>query len=158
MRPVKFLSGALLLILLSLKVSGQDQQKAETTRGDRLAAKLQEAEPRLQKEFGEFKAQAEAGQAAAQYRLSWLLVYGTGTPVDLKAAFQAAQQSAAAGYGLGQTHLGEMYRFGTGTEPDEEKSNAAFSQAAKSLPALVTEATLKPCAHWPCCIIAAGAV
>ena len=76
MRPVKFLSGALLLILLSLKVSGQDQQKAETTRGDRLAAKLQEAEPRLQKEFGELKAQAEAGQAAAQYRLSWLLVYG----------------------------------------------------------------------------------
>ena len=139
MRTVRFLSGVLLLILLSLKVSAQEQQKAESTRGDGLAAKLQEAEPRLQKEFAELKAQAEAGQAAAQYRLSWLLVYGTGTPVDLKAAFQAAQQSAAAGHGLGLTHLGEMYRFGTGTEPDEEKSNTSFSQAAKSLPALVAE-------------------
>ena len=136
---MKFLSGTLLLILLLLKVSAQEQQKVELTRGDGLAAKLKEAEPRLQKEFAEFKVQAEAGKAAAQYRLSWLLEYGTGTPVDLKAAFQAAQQSAAAGYGLGQTHLGEMYRFGTGTEPDEEKSNAAFTQAAKSLPALVAE-------------------
>ncbi|MGB0587391.1 MAG: tetratricopeptide repeat protein [Limisphaerales bacterium] len=139
MRPVKFLSGTLLLILLLLKVSAQEQQKVEPTRGDGLAAKLKEAEPRLQKEFAELKVQAEAGKAAAQYRLSWLLEYGTGTSVDLKAAFQAAQQSAAAGYGLGQAHLGEMYRFGAGTEPDEEKSNAAFTQAAKSLPALVAE-------------------
>ena len=48
---MKFLSGTLLLILLLLKVSAQEQQKVEPTRGDGLAAKLKEAEPRLQKEF-----------------------------------------------------------------------------------------------------------
>ena len=120
---MKFLSGALLLILLSLKVSGQ-QQKAETTRGDRLAAKLQEAEPRLQKEFGKFKAQAEAIAAAAQYRLSWLLVYGTGT-VDLKAVRPPNnRQQPAMGWAIRTL---AKCRFGTGTEPTRKRATPHFA-------------------------------
>lgn len=138
MRPVTFFSPALLLIL-SLHLPAQEQAKAEPTRGDGLRAQLQAMEPQLKEAFAQFKEQAEAGDAAAQYQLSWLLVYGAGTEVNLKAAFDYATRSAEAQYGLGQTHLGEMYRYGTGTEPDIEKSDAAFALAAKSLPALVAE-------------------
>lgn len=109
------------------------------TRGDLLAAKLRAVEPELAAAFAAMKEKAEGGDAAAQDRLSRLLIYGQGTAVDLPVAFGWAEKSAKAGYGLGQLHLGLLYRKGTGTEPDEKKSNELFAEAAKTLPALVAK-------------------
>jgi TPR repeat protein len=109
------------------------------TRGDGLAAKLKVIEPKLEAAFAAMKEKAEGGDAAAQDRLSRLLIYGQGMAVDLKAAFEWAEKSAQAGHGLGQLHLGLLYRKGTGTEPDEKKSNELFAEAAKTLPALVAK-------------------
>ena len=81
----------------------------------------------------------QGGDAAAQEDLSKWLIYGQGTPVDLKAAFEWAKKSAAAGNGKGQLHLGMLYRKGTGTEPDEKASNHWFAKAAQSLPAQVAK-------------------
>ena len=126
----------LLLFVSSLLVIAQPEGR-KPTRGDGLADKLQKAVPALEVEFSKLKERAAEGDAAAQYRLSRLLVFGVGTPVDLKAAFGYAEKSSAAGNGLGCLHLGQMYRYGTGTEPDLKKSNEAFALAAKKLPGLV---------------------
>ena len=120
----------------SLLIFAQHEAR-QPTRGDGLPNKLKEAAPALEVEFGKLKKRAADGDVAAQYRLSRLLVFGVGAPVDLKEAFGYSEKSAAAAYGLGCFHLGQMYRFGTGTEPNLEKSNEAFALAAEKLPELV---------------------
>ena len=109
------------------------------TRGDLLAAKLKAVEPELAAAFAALKEKAEGGDAAAQDRLSRLLIFGQGTAVDLPVAFGWAEKSAKSGHGLGQFHLALMWRRGMGTEPDEKKSNELFAEAAKTLPALVAK-------------------
>ena len=109
------------------------------TRGDLLAAKLKAVEPELAAAFAALKEKAEGGDAAAQDRLSRLLIFGQGTAVDLPVAFGWAEKSAKSGHGLGQFHLALMWRRGMGTEPDEKKSNELFAEAAKTLPAQVAK-------------------
>jgi TPR repeat protein len=134
------------LFVLVFAQPSDEAPKSRSTRGDGLAAELKEAAPALEVKFSRLKEQAAEGNAEAQYQLSQLLVFGVGTPVDLKAAFDYAKKSAAAGYGLGNYHLGRMYRYGTGTEPDVKKSDEAFASAVQALPKLVeaknTEAML----------------
>ena len=132
--------GGLLVLGLFASVIAQPSDEvpeSQPTRGDGLEAKLKEAAPALVAEFSRLKEQAEEKNTEAQYRLSRLLIFGVGAPVDLKAAFGYAKKSAAGGYGLGHYHLGRMYRYGTGTDPDVKKSDEAFSSAAQALPKLV---------------------
>ena len=110
-----------------------------STRGDLLAGKLRAIEPKLAAAFAAMKEKAEGDDAAAQEDLSKWLIFGQGTAVDLKAAFEWAEKSAKAGNGKGQLHLGMLYRKGTGTEPDEQASNQWFAKAAQSLPAQVAK-------------------
>ena len=100
--------------------------KSRSTRGDGLAAELKKAAPVLEAKFSQLKKQAAEGGAEAQYQLSRLLVFGVGTPVDLKAAFGYAKKSAMAGYGLGHYHLGRMYRHGTGSDPDVQPGSTVL--------------------------------
>ena len=132
--------GSVLVLGLFASVIAQPSDGApesRPTRGDGLESKLKEAALALEVEFSQLKERAEEGNAAAQYQLSRLLIFGEGTPVDLKAAFGYAEKSAAGGYGLGHYHLGQMYRYGTGTDPDVKKSDEAFASAVQSLPKLV---------------------
>ena len=134
------------LFALVFAQPSDEAPKSRSTRGDGLAAGLKKATPALDAKFSQLKKQATDGNAEVQYQLSQLLVFGVGTPVDLKAAFGYAKKSATAGYGLGHYHLGKMYRYGTGTDPDVEKSDEAFASAVQALPKLVeaknTEAML----------------
>ena len=127
------------LFVLVFALPSDEVSKLQPTRGDGLSAELKEADPVLEAKFSQLKEQAAEGNAGAQYQLSQLLVFGVGTPVDLKGAFDYAKKSAAAGYGLGQYHLGRMYRYGTGTDPDVKKSDEAFASAVQALPKLVEE-------------------
>ena len=121
-----------LIGIFSLRLLSQDAP-VNLTRGELLPDKLKAIAPKLAGAYAAMRAKAEAGDAAAQYEVSWLLQYGQGTPVDLPKAFEWAKKSADTGYALGQFRMGLLYRFGTGVDPDEKKSNEYLKRSATGL-------------------------
>jgi localization factor PodJL len=77
-----------------------------------------------------YRAEAAAGDAAAQNDLAVCLEQGLGVPADPSAAATWYRASAAQGFAPAQFHLGECYEHGTGVPRDLEQARAWYQRAA----------------------------
>lgn len=115
-----------LLLLTAAGAEGPDDEVQEGLdayiRGDLLTAMVK------------FRSAADAGSAAAQARLGWILDQSE----DNEAAVSLYRQSAAQGHAAGEYGLAEMYAKGEGVEKDVDVALGWFTKAAKRdhLPAL----------------------
>ena len=81
--------------------------------------------------FENRRAQAEAGDAAAQYALAMQLRFGVGVPQDLAAGAAWLLRAAEKGYLEAQFTLGLLYQKGHGVPQDYDKAVAWLLQAAE---------------------------
>ncbi len=81
-----------------------------------------------------YRSAADAGSAAAQARLAWILDQSE----ENEAAVSLYRQSAEQGHAAGESGLAEMYAKGEGVEKDAEIALVWFTKAAENghLPAL----------------------
>ncbi|HEY3950144.1 DUF3857 domain-containing protein [Phenylobacterium sp.] len=85
---------------------------------------------RVNQTFAADKAAAEAGDAAAQVRLSKRYDRGDGVPIDTQLAADWLQKAAAGGNAEAQIQLGQNYARGRGVPADLDQSLAWFRKAA----------------------------
>ena len=76
------------------------------------------------------KPYAEAGNAAAQYRLAIMCQIGLGQVRNEQLAYQWMSSAAEQGYGPAVHGLGQMHLDGDCTGQDERKALACFKQGA----------------------------
>jgi uncharacterized protein len=75
---------------------------------------------------------ADAGFAAAQSRLGFMFVTGTGVVKDYQRAFDLFTKAAAGGSAAALGNLGEMYSFGAGVKEDEARALALFEKSIEA--------------------------
>lgn len=80
--------------------------------------------------FNEYKAQADAGDAAAQFKTAQCYQTGDGVAKNLSLAFQYMKAAAEAGYIAAYFELGEMYHGGRGVTKDRDKALYWYQKAA----------------------------
>ena len=83
------------------------------------------------KTFNETKANAERGDAAAQYKLGYAYEDGLGVTKDLSEAVKWFQKSAEQGNADAQWHLGKCYYYGRGTTKDSDAAIKWYQKAAE---------------------------
>lgn len=81
--------------------------------------------------YGEWRALAETGNAAAQVALAGLYRDGMGRPVNLARAAHWYRRAANAGNAVAQMNLGEMYQHGWGLARDAIKAYVWYDRAAR---------------------------
>ncbi len=81
-------------------------------------------------EITEIRAQAERGDADAQYRLGRMCAKGEGVPQDYMLAVEWFRKAAEQGNAKGQNALGTMYASGTGVPQDYVQAIAWYRKAA----------------------------
>lgn len=89
-----------------------------------------EKDPLTSVEVSSFQAQAELGDALAQFKLGQALENGDGIKEDLPKAFYWHEKSATQGNLEAMISLGSMYRNGKGTTKDYAKALIWFKRAA----------------------------
>ena len=109
-----------------------------TAQGERKTSSAAVASKRRIKTEQEFRADAEAGDATAQFTLGNWYQRGTGVEIDLGAAVLWYTRAAEQGHADAQNSLGLMYDHGTGVPEDDAKAVEWFTRAAKqgNLPSL----------------------
>ena len=78
----------------------------------------------------ETKAEAESGDAVAQYDLGLSYKNGTGVAADLRAAFEWFRRAATAGIGQAMTKVGECYKNGIGIAADAAEAFSWYRRGA----------------------------
>lgn len=81
--------------------------------------------------FKTFLAEAEQGNAEAQFKLSWLYEQGKGVAQSDEKAVEWITKSAAQGYAPAQYNLGVKYEQGKGVTLDHQKAFEMYSKAAE---------------------------
>jgi len=89
---------------------------------------MRESQP--SSDFEETKKKAEAGDAAAQYKLGYMYYNGQGAPMDAAEAARWYQKAADQGYSTAQRRLGEMYANGEDAPMDDAEAAKWFRKAA----------------------------
>jgi TPR repeat protein len=79
----------------------------------------------------EIRAQAERGDADAQYRLGRMCAKGEGVPQDYMLAVEWFRKAAQQGNAKGQNAMGTMYASGTGVPQDYMQAIAWYRKAAE---------------------------
>jgi TPR repeat protein len=79
----------------------------------------------------EIRAQAERGDADAQYRLGRMCAKGEGVPQDYRLAVEWFRKAAEQGNANGQNAMGTMYASGTGVPQDHVQAIAWYRKAAE---------------------------
>lgn len=87
---------------------------------------------RLLQSMAQYRPQAEAGDAEAQFRLGhYLQVGGQGVTKDEKESFKWSRKAAEQGHALAQYNLALSYANGEGVAKDEKQAVQWFSKAAE---------------------------
>jgi len=96
-----------------------------------LCVPLMADEKKGKEEFEKWKAQAEKGDALAQYNLGVMYRDGQGVEKDFKEAVEWFQKSANQGFAPAQYNLGVMYSDGEGVEKDSKEAAKWYRKAAE---------------------------
>ncbi len=105
-------------MLMSVAMADWDSAATAYKRGD------------VETAFVEFKALADQGDAAAQYRLGLMYQFGLGVPEDEAEAVKWYRRAADQGYAAAQYSLGNMYNRGEGVPEDYVQAYAWWNLAA----------------------------
>jgi hypothetical protein len=109
-----------LCLPLMLVLQGCEQAK-EATPADSVS--------NVTKVFNEYKAQAERGDAKAQFNLGACYALGQGVATNYVEAVKWWRKAADQGYTAAQTRLGEMYAEGRGVPKDVSEANRLLRKA-----------------------------
>ena len=84
----------------------------------------------LQETTAETKAEAEKGDATAQFLLGYMYANGQGVAKDGAEAVKWYRKAADQGYAPAQAYLGDMYKYGQGVAKDEAQAVEWYRLAA----------------------------
>ena len=105
-------------------------QPAEQTVGKQETETVQPVQPPKTNPFTEYKNAADAGDAAAMFKVAKCYQSGDGVSKNINSAFLYMKAAAEAGYTKAYRELAEMYRGGRGTEKDRDLAEDWYRKAA----------------------------
>ena len=117
---------ALLAICLCLSLGCGVEPTTDPNAGDD-----QPALPKPISEFEQTKANAEQGNAEAQYNLGWMYLKGEGVEQNLKEAVKWYRKAAEQGLAEAQCNLGLIYQNGEGVLEDDKEAVKWYRKAAE---------------------------